>query len=124
MRSPDKSIDDQWPDEANRLSWQGQSGQLVYEWRGAGCNARPASLRALRYVEVGLSSGISDLSTFVPFAFFIAFLSVFIFLSIFDLSVFLPILRILFSEHRNHWFNLAWGDSFLTAELLSPSELL
>ncbi len=43
------------------------------------------------YVEVGLLSGISDLSTFVPFlsAFFIAFLS---FFSFFFSSFFLPML--------------------------------
>jgi hypothetical protein len=48
--------------------------------------------------------------------------SFFIFLAILD---FLPILRIPSdSEHHNHRFNAAWGDSFLTTELLSPSELL
>jgi hypothetical protein len=87
-------------------------------------------------VEVVLISGTSDLSTFAPFspAFFIFFcsfavffcsliiflFSFFIFLAILD---FLPILRIPSdSEHHNHRFT-AWGDSFLTAELLSPPEL-
>jgi hypothetical protein len=124
MRSPDKSVDDQWPDEAKPLELAGAERPACLRAARGRLRCSPRIPKALRYVEVGLSSGISDLSTFVPFAFFIAFLSVFIFLSIFDLSVFLPILRILFSEHHNHWFNLAWGDSFLTAELLSPSELL
>jgi hypothetical protein len=45
---------------------------------------------------VGLISGLSDLSTFVPFlsAFFIAFFSFFTFLSTFDFSFLLPILCI------------------------------
>ena len=97
----------------------------------AGCAARIALLRiivggnnqglwqaaslcgVLPYVLVGLISGTSDLSTFVPFALFIAFFSFFISLSIFDFF-FLPILCIPSdSGHHDHRFNSAWGGRTL-----------
>ena len=46
------------------------------------------------YVEVGLISGTSDLSTFVPFAFFISFFIFFQLLATFDFFASLAILCI------------------------------